>query len=75
MTFEGRSVAGLFTVTGRVAVDGRLTNLRAMSAHPALSDAALRSLDAKRWVPARVRSTPVEVEVHLELQYVWERDR
>jgi beta-lactamase regulating signal transducer with metallopeptidase domain len=70
-----RSVAGLVTVTGRVAVDGRLTNLRAVSAHPALSDAALRALEAKRWVPARVRSTLVEVDVLLELQYVWESER
>jgi hypothetical protein len=42
------------------------------SAHPALSDAALGTLGAQRWVPARVRSTPVEDDVLIELQYVWE---
>lgn len=72
----GRSVAGNVTVAGRVGVDGRLTNLRAVSsAHPALSEAALGALAAQRWVPARVRSTPVEVDALIELQYVWEGDQ
>ena len=70
----GSAVAGNVTIAGRVGVDGRLTNLRALSsAHPALSDAALGALAGQRWVPARVRSTPVEIEVLIELQYVWER--
>ena len=69
----GRSVAGNVTVAGRVGLDGRLTNLRAVSsAHPALSQAALDALAGQRWVPARVRSTPVEVDALIELQYVWE---
>jgi beta-lactamase regulating signal transducer with metallopeptidase domain len=72
----GRSVAGTVTVAGRVGIDGRLTNLRALtSAHPALSKAALDALVAQRWVPARVRSTPVEVDALIELQYVWEGDQ
>jgi beta-lactamase regulating signal transducer with metallopeptidase domain len=71
-----RSVAGNVTVAGRVGVDGRLHSLRAVSsAHPALSDAALAALQAQRWVPARVRSTPIEVDVLIELQYVWEGDQ
>jgi len=71
-----RSVAGNVTVAGRVSIDGRLTNLRAVtSAHPALAVAALDSLAAQRWVPARVRSTPVEVDALIELQYVWEGDQ
>ena len=71
-----RSISGLVTVAGRVGVDGRLNNLRAVSsAHPALSDAALGALGMQRWVPARIRSTPVEVELLIELQYVWERDQ
>lgn len=69
----GRSVAGTVTLAGRVGLDGRLTNLRAVSsAHPALSAAALEALAGQRWVPARVRSTPVEVDALIELQYVWE---
>lgn len=68
-----QSVAGNVIVAGRVGVDGRLSNLRAVSsAHQALSDAALGALSAQRWVPARVRSTPVEVDVLIELQYVWD---
>ena len=68
-----RSVAGNVTVAGRVGIDGRLNNLRAVSsAHPALSDAALGALGAQRWVPARIRSTLVEVDVLIELQYVWD---
>ena len=54
----------------------RLINLRAVSsAHPALSKAALDALAAQRWVPARVRSTPIEVDALIELQYVWEEDQ
>lgn len=72
----GRSVAGNVTVAGRVGLDGRLTNLRVVSsAHPALSKAALDALAAQRWVPARVRSTPVEVDALIELQYVWEANQ
>lgn len=72
----GRSVAGNVTVAGRVGLDGRLINLRAVSsAHPALSKAALDALAAQRWVPARVRSTPIEVDALIELQYVWEEDQ
>jgi hypothetical protein len=68
-----RSVAGNVTVAGRVGIDGRLNDLRAVSsAHPALSEAALAALAAQRWVPARIRSTAVEVEVLLELQFVWD---
>ena len=68
-----RSVAGNVTVAGRVGVDGRLNNLRAVSsAHQALSDAALGALSAQRWVPARIRSTAVEVDVLIELQFVWD---
>jgi beta-lactamase regulating signal transducer with metallopeptidase domain len=68
-----RSVAGNVTVAGRVGIDGRLNNLRAVaSAHPALSDAALAALGAQRWTPARIRSTAVEIDVLIELQYVWD---
>jgi beta-lactamase regulating signal transducer with metallopeptidase domain len=68
-----RSVAGNVTIAGRVGIDGRLNNLRAVSsAHPALSDAALAALAAQRWVPARIRSTAVEVDVLIELQFVWD---
>jgi hypothetical protein len=68
-----RSVAGLVTVAGRVGLDGRLANLHVVSsAHPALSDATLGALATQRWVPARVRSTPVEVDLLIELRYVWE---
>lgn len=69
-----RSLKGSVTVEGRVGTDGRLTNLRAVSsAHPALADAALGALAAQRWVPARIRSTPVEVDVVIELEYVREQ--
>ena len=68
-----RSVAGNVTVAGRVGIDGRLNNLRAVSsAHPALSEVALAALAAQQWVPARIRSTAVEVDVLLELQFVWD---
>ena len=68
-----RSIAGNVTVAGRVGIDGRMNNLRAVSsAHQALSDAALDALSAQRWVPARIRSTPVEVDVLIELQFVWD---
>ena len=68
-----RSVAGNVTIAGRVGIDGRLNDLRAVSsAHPALSDAALNALGAQRWLPARIRSTAVEVDILIELQYVWD---
>jgi hypothetical protein len=68
-----RSVAGHVTVSARVGIDGRLHDLRAVSSqHPALSAAALESLGAQRWIPARIRSTPVEIDALIELQYVWE---
>ena len=66
-----RSLTGSVVIEGRVGTDGRLTNLRASaSTHPALAEAALGALARQRWVPARVRSTPVEVDVVLELEYV-----
>ena len=69
-----QSLKGSVTVEGRVGTDGRLTNLRAVSAaHRELADAALIALAVQRWVPARVRSTPVEVDVVLELEYVREQ--
>jgi beta-lactamase regulating signal transducer with metallopeptidase domain len=72
----GRSVAGGVTVAGRVGLDGRLKDLRAVSsAHPALAEAALEALGAQRWVPARVRATAVEIDVRIDLQYVWEGDQ
>ena len=68
-----RSVAGNVTVSGRVGIDGRLNNLRAVaSAHPALAEAALAVLSTQRWTPARIRSTAVEVDALIELQYVWD---
>jgi beta-lactamase regulating signal transducer with metallopeptidase domain len=72
----GRSVAGSVTVAGRVGIDGRLKDLRAVSsAHPALSEAAVGALGAQRWLPARVRSTAVEIDVLIDLDYVWEGDQ
>jgi beta-lactamase regulating signal transducer with metallopeptidase domain len=68
-----RSVAGDVRVAGRVGIDGRLNNLRAVSsAHPALAEAALAALRTQRWTPARIRSTAVEVDALIELQYVWD---
>ncbi len=67
----GAGVQGAVTVTGLVRRDGRLAELRIVSAaHPALADAALAALEAQRWEPARVGSTVVEVGFVLDLQFV-----
>jgi beta-lactamase regulating signal transducer with metallopeptidase domain len=68
-----RAPAGMVVVEGRIATDGRVRDLRVVSAaHPALASAAVATLEDTRWRPARVRSKPVEVPLRVTFEYVQE---
>jgi TonB family protein len=61
---------GVVTLEIRIGSDGSQNGGRVLSSdNPALNDAALASVAAARWAPARMRGTPVEVPVTVTITF------
>lgn len=61
---------GTVIVEGRITTDGRVSDVRTVSAtHPVLASAATATVGETRWRPARVRGTAVETPLRITFEY------
>ena len=62
---------GTVVLEGRIAADGRIRDLRVVSAaDPGLASAATSSMEETRWRPARIRGRAVEVPLRVTFEYI-----
>jgi hypothetical protein len=70
-----KAPVGTVVLEGHITADGQSRGLRVVSAaDPVLAAAAIVTLEATGWRPARVRGKPVEVPLRITLVYTRERE-
>jgi TonB family protein len=70
---DGR-IEGRIVVTGRLGIDGVLTEMRVLSSdRPELESSTLDALAHVRWEPARLRGKPVAVPFTIAIRYTLSR--
>jgi TonB family protein len=68
-------VEGQVTIAATIDVDGRLRNLRVVSGHPLLIDAAMESVKSWRYRPTTLNEQPISVETVIQVNFALTRSR
>jgi protein TonB len=68
-------VEGQVTIKATIDVDGRLRNLRVVSGHPLLIDAAMESVKSWRYRPTTLNEQPISSETVIQVNFALTRSR